>query len=142
MEADLKINQHLSIPGSELSVTTSRSGGPGGQHVNKTDSKVSLRWNIEHSEALTDQQREYIKKRLSTRILLSGDLVVNAEDERSQLRNREIARQRLAELIASALIPIKKRIATKATYASKARRIDSKKRRSSIKKLRRFSGDS
>ncbi len=141
MEADLNINERVIIPGSELSVSTSRASGPGGQHVNKTSSRISLRWNLETSEALNDRERDRVRGRLRSRLVGDGEILIHVEAERSQHRNREIARERLAELVRDALLPIKKRVPTKPTLGSKARRIDSKKKRSIVKKLRNFSGE-
>jgi len=137
MEKDLTINQHIIIPGSELYVSVSRASGPGGQHVNKTSSRVSLRWNIKNSTALTDAQRVQILERLKSRLVGDCELLLHVESERSQLRNREIARERLAHIVKKALRPVKKRIATKATVASKTRRLEGKKKRGIIKKLRK-----
>jgi len=141
MELDLIINSNVTIPGAELSVSVSRSSGPGGQHVNKTSSRVSLRWNIKNSQALTEIIRNLLLHRLSARLVGEGELLVHVESERSQLRNREIARERLAEVVRKALKISKKRIATKPTHASKDRRVSNKKRRGIIKKLRKLDSD-
>lgn len=141
MEADIRINENIVIPGSELEVVSSRSSGPGGQHVQKTNSRVSLRWNLETTVALNDRERDRVRGRLRPRLVGDGEILIHVESERSQQRNREIARQRLFELIRDALLPIKKRFPTSPTMASKARRIDSKKRRSIVKKLRTFKGE-
>jgi ribosome-associated protein len=141
MEADLVINKNVIIPGSELSVSTSRASGPGGQHVNKTSSRVSLRWNILESVALSDEDRAMLMNRLKSRLVGDGELLIHVESERSQLRNRHIARERLANLVSNALLPQKARVATKPTMGSKTRRIQSKKRRSIVKKLRKFIED-
>lgn len=141
MEADIHINERIIIPGSELELSASRSSGPGGQHVQKTNSRVSLRWNLETTVALNDKERDCVRRRLRTRLVGDGDILIHVESERSQQRNREIARQRLLELIQNALLPIKKRFPTSPTKASKARRIDSKKRRSIVKKLRTFKAE-
>ncbi|HXW53813.1 MAG TPA: alternative ribosome rescue aminoacyl-tRNA hydrolase ArfB [Myxococcota bacterium] len=138
MEADLVVNSHVVIPGSELDVSVSRASGPGGQHVNKTSSRVSLRWNVRDSLALTDAERALVMNRLKGRLVGASELLIHVESERSQLRNRQIARERLAQLVKEALRPEKPRVATKPTKAAKAKRIMGKKRRSLIKKLRRF----
>jgi ribosome-associated protein len=138
METDLIINHHLVIPGTELSISVSRSSGPGGQHVNKTSSRVSLRWNIKTSLVLSETQRNLLIERLGTRLVGEGELLLHVESERSQLRNRDIARERLAEIIRKALKPIKKRIATRPTLGSKTRRITHKKKRGIVKKLRKI----
>lgn len=138
METDLIINERVTIPGAELIVSVSKASGPGGQHVNKTSSRVSLRWNVLSSQALTDAQRAQIMQRLKARLVGEGELLLHVESERSQLRNREIARQRLAQIVKDALRVIKKRVATKPSLGSKARRIDDKKKRGIIKKFRKF----
>lgn len=137
MEADLTINGYLVVPGSELEVSVSRSSGPGGQHVNKTSSRVSLRWNVLNSSALTQNQKSIICQRLASRLVGEGELLIHVESERSQITNRRIARERLATLVAKALKPVKRRVATKPTSGSKKRRLNSKSIRGAIKKLRR-----
>jgi len=137
MEKDLIINQQVIIPGAELSVSVSRASGPGGQHVNKTSSRVSLRWNIKISRALTQQQKIIILERLASKLVGDSELLIHVESERSQLRNREIARERLVKIIKKALKPRKRRIATKPTQESKKRRLNNKKKRGVIKKLRK-----
>lgn len=141
MELDLEINQLLKIPGAELTVTASRSGGPGGQHVNKTSSRVTLRWSIALSQALNDEQRALLLTRLKHRLVGDGEILIHVESERSQHRNRHIARERLALLIKDALRVTKRRVATKPTASSKNKRRESKIRRSTIKKLRKIIED-
>lgn len=138
MEANLVINDHIVIPGSELNISVSRASGPGGQHVNKTSSRVSLRWNIVSSIALTAKERALVIERLHTRIVGEGELLINVESERSQRQNREIARQRLAKLLRQALRPKKRRVATKPTLNSQIRRLYDKRKRGTVKKLRKF----
>lgn len=137
MEADLVINHRVTIPGSELVITASRASGPGGQNVNKTSSRISLRWNIATSTALCDEERARVLKKLSTRLVGESELLIHVESERSQFQNRRIARERLAQPIRDALVVHKKRVATKPTAGSKARRLGDKKLRGIIKKLRR-----
>jgi ribosome-associated protein len=138
METDLTINESVIIPGAELIISVSRASGPGGQHVNKTSSRVSLRWNILNSQALNKAQREQILQRCKNRLVGEGEILLHVESERSQLRNREIARERLVHIIQDALRVIKKRVATKPSLGSKKRRIEVKKKRGVIKKLRNF----
>lgn len=137
MEADLRINSEIIIPGTELIVTASRASGPGGQHVNKTSSRVSLRWSVKDSKALTEEQRALLLARLHTRLVGEGELLLHVESERSQLKNRKIARDRLVEIVARALRPVIVRKATKPTAGSKARRLGEKKKRGLLKKVRR-----
>jgi len=127
----------VSIPRSELEVRVSRSSGAGGQHVNKTSSRVELVWNVLGSRALSEEQRARLSDRLSSRISSEGEVRVVASDTRSQTQNRELAEERLIELVRRALIVPKKRRATKPTRASKEARLESKKRHSSKKAQRR-----
>jgi ribosome-associated protein len=138
MEADLVINSFIVIPGAELSVSVSRASGPGGQHVNKTSSRVSLRWNILHTMALSEADKQLAMACLKSRIVGEGDILIHAASEKSQFRNRQIARERLARMIRDALLKSNPRIATKPTAGSKAKRVTSKKRRSVLKKLRKL----
>ncbi|RAX49665.1 aminoacyl-tRNA hydrolase [Arthrobacter sp. AQ5-05] len=133
---DLEISPVLSIPASELDWRFSRSSGPGGQHVNTSDSRVELSWNIAGSRVLTDAQRERLVSRLDPK-LVSGVLTVSASEQRSQLRNREIALQKLAGMLASALAPDgPRRRATKPTKGSQRRRLAAKSQRSATKSQR------
>jgi ribosome-associated protein len=135
---DLAVNSQLVIPSSELSEAFVRAGGPGGQHVNKTSTKVELRWNPGESAALDDTTRARLLSRLAGRLTVSGDLVVAAGDHRSQLRNREIARDRLAAIVRSALVQHKRRKKTRPSRRAVERRIKAKKQRSERKKDRRW----
>ena len=132
----LYVNGSLSIPRHELDVRVSRSSGAGGQHVNKTSSRVEIFWNIATSRALSDEQRERLQQKLSSRLTGDGSIRVVASDMRSQTRNREIAEERLAELIARSLIVPRKRKPTRPTNASKEARLDAKRRHSSKKRNR------
>ncbi len=133
----LVVNESLSIPRSELDVRVSRSSGAGGQHVNKTSSRVEIFWNILGSRALDEDQRARLQGRLSSRLTGDGSIRVVASDMRSQTRNRELAEERLADLVRRALIVPKKRRATRPTRASKEARLESKKRHSTKKAERR-----
>lgn len=133
----LEISPSLSIPRSELSARATRSSGAGGQHVNKTSSRIELTWNVARTQALSDDQRAIVLAALQSRITKDGDLRVVASNTRSQFRNREIAEQRLAKLIGDALRPVKKRRATKPTRAAKEARLDDKKKHSNKKRERR-----
>ena len=137
----LAVNESVSIPRSELDVRVSRSSGAGGQHVNKTSSRVEIFWNILGSRALDEDQRTRLLGRLSSRLTSDGSIRVVASDMRSQTRNRELAEERLADLVRRALIVPKKRRATKPTKASREARLESKKRHSSKKAERRKSFD-
>ena len=133
----LAVNESVSIPRSELDVRVSRSSGAGGQHVNKTSSRVEIFWNILGSRALDEDQRTRLLGRLSSRLTSDGSIRVVASDMRSQTRNRELAEERLADLVRRALIVPKKRRATKPTKASREARLESKKRHSTKKAERR-----
>ena len=137
MEQDLVIQPNLVIPGRELWATASLSGGKGGQHVNKVSSRITLYWQVVASVAISDFQKDLIQKKLAHRISQDGVLQVSASSHRSQHRNREEARARLATLVQNALKRPVRRIPTKATLASKRRRLDDKKRQSLMKKRRK-----
>jgi ribosome-associated protein len=134
---DVRVNDRLTIPAAELSWRFSRSGGPGGQGVNTTDSRVELSWDLLGSDLLPASLKERAVERLGAR-LVSGVLTVTASEHRSQLRNREAAAARLGSLIASAVaVPPRARRATRPTKGSVERRIAEKKRRGQTKSNRR-----
>ncbi|MDQ6771135.1 MAG: aminoacyl-tRNA hydrolase [Gemmatimonadota bacterium] len=133
----LPINDAVSIPRSELDVRVSRSSGAGGQHVNKTSSRVEIFWNVRHSRALDDAQRSRLLERLASRLTTDGSIRVVASDLRSQSRNRDLAEERLADLVRHALVIPKRRRPTRPTRASKEARLEDKKRRSHKKRERR-----
>ena len=132
----LYVNPSLSIPRDELDVRVSRSSGAGGQHVNKTSSRVEIFWNIPGSRVLTEEQRARLGEKLSSRLTTDGSIRVVASDMRSQSRNRELAEERLAEMVARSLIVPKKRKATKPTKAAKEARLEAKRRHSNKKRKR------
>jgi ribosome-associated protein len=134
---DLEVSPTLTIPTSELGWRFSRSSGPGGQHVNTTDSRVELSWNVADSTALSDDQRLMLVTRLGRR-LIAGVITVTSSERRSQLRNREIALAKLSELVAEGLAPeAAVRRATKPTRGSNRRRLAAKERRAATKRQRR-----
>ncbi|MCW4466757.1 alternative ribosome rescue aminoacyl-tRNA hydrolase ArfB [Glutamicibacter sp. MNS18] len=133
---DLIISSSLTIPESELRWRFSRSSGPGGQHVNTSDSRVELSWSIADSGVLTEQQRERLLQRLGPR-LVRGVLTVSSSEQRSQVRNRQVALGKLGDSVAAALQPDgPKRRATKPTKGSQRRRLEAKSRRSATKQHR------
>lgn len=133
----LRVDSGLTIPESELSWRFSRSSGPGGQGVNTADSRVELVWDVAGSAVLSPFQRERLLERLGGRIA-NGMLTIAASEQRAQLRNREAARARLADIVADALRPpAAARRPTRPTLGAKKRRLEAKKRRTDIKRLRR-----
>jgi ribosome-associated protein len=135
-EKVLFVNDAVSIPRSELDFRASRSSGAGGQHVNKTSSRIEVFWNPLSSSALTDAQRDRLRHKLASRIATDGSVRVVASDMRSQSRNKDLAEERLADLVRAALIVPKKRRATKPTRAAKEARLEGKKRQSHKKRER------
>jgi ribosome-associated protein len=123
------------LPDRELTWRFSRSSGPGGQHVNTSDTRVELSWTPAASEALTDAQKGVVAHQLRHR-LIGGTITVVSSQYRSQHRNREAAKARLEQLVSAALVPRKQRRATKPSRSSVERRLDSKKRRSQTKRGR------
>ena len=126
----------IRVPESELTYRFSRSSGPGGQHVNTTDSRVEILWDLGATAVLGPEQKERARQRLPSR--LRGDVLsVTSSQYRSQHRNREAARVRLEELVAKAVEPPRPRRATRPTKGSVRRRLDAKGRRSELKRQRR-----
>jgi ribosome-associated protein len=141
---ELRVTDALVIPGAELAWAFARSGGPGGQHVNKVESKVELRWTPAGSRALADLDegtRAWLLGRLAGRLTTGGELVVTSTLTRDQLKNRADAAAKLAALVRAALLRPKKRKPTRPSRASKERRIAAKKHRGDVKKGRRGSAE-
>jgi ribosome-associated protein len=133
----LRVSRSVVIPDGELRWRFSRSSGPGGQSVNTADSRVQLSFDVARTSALGPVQRARALERLRDR-LVDGVLTITASEERSQLQNREAARERLATILAQAIAPPpRKRRPTKPTKAAVERRLAEKKRRSRVKRLRR-----
>jgi ribosome-associated protein len=133
----LEITPELLLPLAELDYRATRSGGPGGQHVNTSSTRIEVWWDVRGSQALSEEQRARLLQRLSRRLDSTGRLRVVASESRSQLRNRETATQRLREVVAAALTVRKPRKRTKPSRAAKAARLDAKRRRSALKRDRR-----
>ncbi|GAB7193529.1 alternative ribosome rescue aminoacyl-tRNA hydrolase ArfB [Kineococcus sp. NUM-3379] len=142
MDADgVRVTRNLVLPEAELSERFSRAGGPGGQGVNTTDSRVELSFDVARSPSLGEVARARVLERLAGR-LVDGVLTVVASEHRAQLRNREAARARLAALLADAVAPpAAARRPTRPTKGSQRRRVDAKKRRGDVKRLRRSTDD-
>ena len=121
----------------EVDFRTSRSSGPGGQHVNKTESRVELLWSPQESDCLSEAQKLMVAGRLSNRITDEGVLILVSEKNRSQHRNKADVTERFLDLILSSLVPAKKRRPTRPTRSSVEKRIRSKKIRGEIKRSRR-----
>ena len=139
---DVRVNARLTVPRSELSVERARAGGPGGQNVNKVESKIVLRFSVLRSRALGPRRQALLCERLASRLTKEGELVIHAARFREQARNEVDARERLAALLRAALVTAPPRKATAPTRASRKRRLDEKRRRAERKRERggRFDG--
>jgi ribosome-associated protein len=133
----LVIAPGLVLPLAELEYRASRSGGPGGQHVNTSSTRVEVWWDVARSPALSEDQRTRLLARLATRMDGAGRLRLVSSGSRSQLRNREEVTERLVRLVAQALAVPKRRKPTRPSRAAKAARVDAKRRRGATKRERR-----
>ncbi|WP_010140043.1 alternative ribosome rescue aminoacyl-tRNA hydrolase ArfB [Oceanicola sp. S124] len=132
----LRITDQIAIEEWELVEQFVRSSGPGGQNVNKVSSAVELRFEAERSPSLPEPVKRRLRRLAGRRWTKDGALVIQVQEERSQARNREVARERLAELIAKALVAPKRRIPTKVSKNQKRKRVEAKKQRAEVKEKR------
>lgn len=140
-ERTVFVNERLAIPRAELGVRATRASGAGGQHVNKTSTRVEITWNVASSLVLSDDDRARLITRLASRLSDDGELRVVASDTRSQLQNRELAETRLADMVRRALIIPKPRKKTRPSRAAKQARLDDKRKISEKKRVRRSNTD-
>jgi ribosome-associated protein len=140
-DASVRVTSSVAIPRTELITRATRSGGPGGQHVNTSSTRIELLWNVVESGALTEAQRARVRAKLGTRMDSDGFLRVVASESRSQRQNRAAAEQRLVELVRRALAVPKRRIPTRPSRAAKEARLAEKRRRGEKKRLRRDDGE-
>lgn len=131
----------ISIPHTEYTLKAVRSGGAGGQHVNKVSSRIELYWDFRNSAVLTEDQKNRIAEKLQSRISDDGTLRITEDTSRSQHGNREAVIKKLHKLILTALKVNKKRVPTKISAAAKRKRVESKKKRAEVKSLRRKISD-
>ena len=133
---DLSIPPYFTISACELITQVSTSSGAGGQHVNKTSTKVTLKWNIEASTSIKEAHKKRLMHKLANKINKKNELVIHCEQTRSQYKNHQIVREKLVSILQQALHKPKKRKATRPTKASVERRLKSKKKRAEIKRNR------
>lgn len=136
-QEDLFIKPGVVIPVGELDFSVSRASGPGGQHVNKTSTRVTVTWDLSKTQVLSPEQLERLYEKLAARITQEQQLQIHVDESRSQLRNKEIALARLAELVRQGLHQPKARKQTKPTRSSQRRRVDQKKQRGQVKQARK-----
>src|SRR5262245_47830263 len=134
MSDDVRLNNGLVIPAHEIEVSASKAGGPGGQHVNKTMSKITVRWNVKNTHILSAEQKERVLEKLASRLTAEGDLLVHNSESRSQAHNKEAALKNLAHAINKALHVPKKRMKTKVPKGVQEARLQEKSHRGNIKK--------
>jgi len=133
----LEVNDSVRVPRAELTYRATRSGGPGGQHVNTSSTRVELAWDVDASPSVSDEERARIREKLSNRISGEGVLLLAASEHRSQNRNKEAVTERFVELVRQALVVQPKRKKTRPSKAAREARLHAKKHRSEVKRSRR-----
>jgi ribosome-associated protein len=140
-EGYLDITTAIRIPFSEIEFQTSRSGGPGGQNVNKVETRVELRFDLSHSSAFHDATKLKLLAKLSSLLTKEGILCISSQESRSQWQNKQLAIEKFVELLRRALKPSKKRIKTKPSRAARQKRLEHKRQHGEIKRQRRHRPD-
>lgn len=125
----------------EFIFSASRSGGPGGQNVNKVSTKVELRFSLKNTRYFSEEEKEILFDKLKNKITREGEIVLTSQNDRSQFANKELVTEKFFRLVADALTPAKKRKASSPTFASKQERLKKKQVRSLVKKMRRYKGN-
>lgn len=136
MKHNVPVNNSIIIPEHELEITASRSGGAGGQHVNKTSSRITVRWNVKNTQALSPEQKERVLQKLQSQLTVDGDIIIHSSESRSQQHNKDAALARLAHIIAKALYVPKKRRPTTISKTAQEKRLHAKSKHSFLKKMR------
>jgi ribosome-associated protein len=133
----IQVNEKIWLDENELKFAASRSSGPGGQHVNKTSTRMTVSYNIRESKSLTQEQKAKILAKLAGRIDKDGVISISSGESRSQVQNRQVVVERLVTLLRGAMTEPKRRKKTRVPYGAKQARLESKKRRSEVKRQRR-----
>jgi len=133
----LAVNDSVRVPRAELTYRATRSGGPGGQHVNTSSTRVELAWDVDASPSVSEEERARIREKLSNRISGEGLLLLSASEHRSQNRNKEAVTERFVALVRQALVVQAKRKKTRPSKAAREARLHAKKHRSEVKRRRR-----
>ena len=137
MKEDLFIQNGITIPGHELEITASRAQGPGGQHVNKVSTRITVRWNVLTTSALSAEQKQRVIEKFGSELTIQGDLLIHASSSRSQYQNKQNALEVLMDKLKKALKVTKKRVSSTISRSVKESRLRQKKERSMVKKMRK-----